>query len=162
MNAVTRIWKAQKMMRLNRLPKLLLPSGRPLSIRTISSKLRLNVPQDPKFSSRSQLSTRSVIRFFTYTHHFREDGSRPQDQRTRKQIQHMHETSNKLSQAPIQKSESAGAKTRSSSKADLLLSGQSVSNNEQRKADWAILKEMSKYLWPSVCLDVRVRTAELG
>lgn len=33
---------------------------------------------------------------------------------------------------------------------DSLLAEQSVSNKEQRKADWAIMKEMSRYLWPKV------------
>ncbi len=33
-----------------------------------------------------------------------------------------------------------------------LLAEQTVSNKEQRKADWAIIKEMSKYLWPKVGL----------
>lgn len=31
---------------------------------------------------------------------------------------------------------------------DNLLSEQTVSNKEQRKADWAIIKEMAQYLWP--------------
>lgn len=31
-----------------------------------------------------------------------------------------------------------------------LLAEQTVSNKQQRKADWAIMKEMSRYLWPSV------------
>ena len=35
-------------------------------------------------------------------------------------------------------------------KTDGLLSEQTVSNKEQRKADWAIIKEMSRYLWPKV------------
>ena len=33
-------------------------------------------------------------------------------------------------------------------KTDPLLAEQTVSNKEQRKADWAIIKDMSKYLWP--------------
>lgn len=33
---------------------------------------------------------------------------------------------------------------------DSLLSEQTVSNKEQRKADWAIIKEMAQYLWPKV------------
>lgn len=33
---------------------------------------------------------------------------------------------------------------------DPLLGGQLVSNKEQRKADWAIMKEMTRYLWPKV------------
>lgn len=35
-------------------------------------------------------------------------------------------------------------------KTDSLLAEQTVSNKEQRKADWAIMKEMSRYLWPKV------------
>ena len=35
-------------------------------------------------------------------------------------------------------------------KTDGLLSEQTVSNKEQRKADWAIIREMSTYLWPKV------------
>jgi ABC transporter ATM len=30
------------------------------------------------------------------------------------------------------------------------LSEATVTNKEQRKADWAIMKEMAKYLWPKV------------
>lgn len=33
-----------------------------------------------------------------------------------------------------------------------LLSEATVANKEQRKADWAIMREMAKYLWPKVCL----------
>lgn len=31
-----------------------------------------------------------------------------------------------------------------------LLGEASIGNKEQRKADWAIMKEMAKYLWPKV------------
>ncbi|KAK8152457.1 ABC transporter [Phyllosticta citrichinensis] len=40
---------------------------------------------------------------------------------------------------------------------DPLLAEKTVSNKEQRKADWAIMKEMSRYLWPKDSLDTRVR-----
>ena len=40
---------------------------------------------------------------------------------------------------------------------DPLLAEQTVSNKEQRKADWAIIKEMSKYLWPKDNLGTRFR-----
>jgi hypothetical protein len=36
---------------------------------------------------------------------------------------------------------------------DPLLSEQNLSNKEQRKADWAIMKEMAVYLWPKVGAD---------
>ena len=35
-------------------------------------------------------------------------------------------------------------------KVDPLLTEQTVSNKEQRRADWAIMKEMARYLWPKV------------
>ena len=35
-------------------------------------------------------------------------------------------------------------------KQDGLLAEQTVSNKEQRKTDWRIIKEMSQYLWPKV------------
>lgn len=31
-----------------------------------------------------------------------------------------------------------------------LLSESAIANKEQRKADWAIMREMAKYLWPKV------------
>ncbi|KAK7718037.1 Iron-sulfur clusters transporter atm1, mitochondrial [Botryosphaeria dothidea] len=40
-------------------------------------------------------------------------------------------------------------------KNDPLLAEKTVSNKEQRKADWAIMKEMTRYLWPKV-LNVQV------
>jgi ABC transporter ATM len=43
------------------------------------------------------------------------------------------------------------------SKGDALLAEQLVSNKEQRKADWAIIKQMSKYLWPKDSLGTRMR-----
>lgn len=42
-------------------------------------------------------------------------------------------------------------------KPDVLLAEQIVSTKEQRKADWAIMKEMSRYLWPKDNLGTRVR-----
>ncbi|QDS71744.1 Iron-sulfur clusters transporter atm1, mitochondrial [Venturia effusa] len=42
-------------------------------------------------------------------------------------------------------------------KQDIPLAEQSVSNAQQREADWAILKEMTAYLWPKNDLNTRVR-----
>lgn len=39
----------------------------------------------------------------------------------------------------------------------LLLAEQNVSNKEQRKADWAIIREMTQYLWPKDNLNTRFR-----
>lgn len=43
-----------------------------------------------------------------------------------------------------------GATVHQAPNTDGLLSEQTVSNKEQRKADWAIIKEMVQYLWPKV------------
>lgn len=43
------------------------------------------------------------------------------------------------------------------SKADVLLQEQTLTKREQRKADWAIMKEMSQYLWPKDSLGTRMR-----
>ncbi|KAH8727796.1 iron-sulfur clusters transporter-like protein atm1 [Phaeosphaeriaceae sp. PMI808] len=42
-------------------------------------------------------------------------------------------------------------------KPDPLLQEQSLSNQAQRKADWAIMKEMTKYLWPKDSMGTRLR-----
>ena len=42
-----------------------------------------------------------------------------------------------------------GGKVGSTKKGDLL-GETTLGNKAQRKADWAIMKEMSKYLWPKV------------
>ena len=43
-----------------------------------------------------------------------------------------------------------------------LLSEQVISNQEQRKADWAIIKEMSRYLWPKVGWVIEVLRSSLS
>ena len=40
---------------------------------------------------------------------------------------------------------------------DNILSEQTVSNKEQRRADWAIMREMSRYLWPKDDMGAKVR-----
>ncbi|PSN64212.1 iron-sulfur clusters transporter atm1, mitochondrial precursor [Corynespora cassiicola Philippines] len=42
-------------------------------------------------------------------------------------------------------------------KLDPLLAEQTLSSKEQRKADWAIMREMSRYLWPKDNLGTRLR-----
>ena len=42
-------------------------------------------------------------------------------------------------------------------KNDPLLAEQTVSNKEQRKADWAIIKDMAHYLWPKDDFGTRFR-----
>ncbi|KAH5170663.1 hypothetical protein HBI24_238040 [Parastagonospora nodorum] len=47
--------------------------------------------------------------------------------------------------------------TAKAAKTDPLLQEQTLSNKEQRKADWAIMKEMSQYLWPKDNMGTRLR-----
>lgn len=50
---------------------------------------------------------------------------------------------------PVKQSDAPAAETKSGQKKDILSQG-TATNKEQRKADWAIMKEMVKYLWPKV------------
>ena len=59
------------------------------------------------------------------------------------------------------------AKSDGGPKTDALLTEQTVSNKEQRKADWAIMKEMIQYLWPKVwslgkAFELAVNNRDLG
>ncbi|KAL9129743.1 MAG: hypothetical protein Q9217_001901 [Psora testacea] len=68
----------------------------------------------------------------------------------------------RLSPETIQKphdAESHNTKSGDTPKADMLLAEQTVSNKQQRKVDWAIIKEMSTYLWPKKDIRARVRVA---
>ncbi|EAT76694.2 hypothetical protein SNOG_15856 [Parastagonospora nodorum SN15] len=47
--------------------------------------------------------------------------------------------------------------TAKAAKTDPLLQEQTLSSKEQRKADWAIMKEMSQYLWPKDNMGTRLR-----
>ncbi|CAO1602675.1 Iron-sulfur clusters transporter atm1, mitochondrial [Xanthoria calcicola] len=50
-----------------------------------------------------------------------------------------------------------GATVNQAPNTDGLLSEQTVSNKEQRRADWAIMKEMVQYLWPKDDMGTKVR-----
>lgn len=63
------------------------------------------------------------------------------------------------SKVAVEETKTANEKeaTKKPVKAQPLLAEQVVSNKEQRKADWAIMKEMSGYLWPKDNLGTRLR-----
>ena len=46
--------------------------------------------------------------------------------------------------------EPSKAKPAEAPKTDALLAEQNVTNKEQRRTDWIIIKEMAKYIWPKV------------
>lgn len=54
----------------------------------------------------------------------------------------------------VQKEKAAGP-----AKQPSLLAEQTVSNKEQRKADWAIIKDMAHYLWPKDDFGTRFRVS---
>ena len=51
----------------------------------------------------------------------------------------------------------AGNPATPTAKGGPLLAEQTVSNKEQRKADWAIIKDMAHYLWPKNDFSTRFR-----
>ena len=76
-----------------------------------------------------------------------------QDDRPRKQQAHTRvplPTEKLESIKPESYHETREARPDDAPKTNALLSEQTVSNKEQRKADWAIMKEMAVYLWPKV------------
>jgi ATP-binding cassette subfamily B (MDR/TAP) protein 7 len=59
--------------------------------------------------------------------------------------------------SPLHRKDAHGQRPLPGSKPDPLFNEQVATNKEQRKADWAIMKEMSKYLWPKDNLGTRAR-----
>lgn len=57
---------------------------------------------------------------------------------------------------PESKDNKNATTTTTTTKKNDLLSEATVGAREQRKADWAIMKEMAKYLWPKVRADTRL------
>ena len=72
---------------------------------------------------------------------------------------HGQRTAAVASNAPPPGSKDAVQQTKAAQPANknTLLAEQTVTNKEQRKADWAIIKEMSHYLWPKDNLGTRFR-----
>jgi hypothetical protein len=87
-----------------------------------------------------------IVRIFATTPRHRKDATRiPQPQSTTGPKPEEPESVKPESlQTPKQATPAVG------NKQDVLLAEKTVSNAEQRKADWAILKEMTQYLWPKV------------
>lgn len=55
------------------------------------------------------------------------------------------------------KAENKAPPKKEATRNDPLLAEKTVSNTEQRKADWAIIKDMSRYLWPKRDWDTKTR-----
>ena len=87
------------------------------------------------------------LRHLTYTRHLRQNDS-PNRQRAQGGVPIRSEQSESIKPESFQ--EPTKAKPAEAPKTDALLAEQTVSNKEQRRADWIIIKEMVKYIWPKV------------
>lgn len=72
------------------------------------------------------------------------------DERQIQAVQHQVEERTTDARESIKPESLQTEKSTAPARNDPLLSEQTVSNKEQRKADWAIMKEMARYLWPKV------------
>ena len=123
-------------MRVGLLPRLCLHHGSRFKPGDIGRRSRL-----PGYT------TPLIRRHITSTNHLRQDDG-PRKQQTQAQVQLRPEHSESIKPESYQERKKAGPED--PPKTDALLSEQTVSNKEQRKADWAIMKEMAGYLWPKV------------
>ena len=89
------------------------------------------------------------LRHLTFTNHVRQNDSSRQ-QNVQGELHQRAEQSESIKPESFQKPNKP--KLVEAPKTDALLAEQTVSNKEQRKADWAIIKEMAKYIWPKVWL----------
>lgn len=136
-------------MRLGHLPKLYLRSGLYLK----PGKIGLSyhpVQRHPRWHH---------VRQLTSTNHLRQNEQSREQQVQKVQVQMRPNQSKSIKLETYQESNEAGPDVLP--KTDALLSEQTVSNKEQRKADWAIMKEMARYLWPKVWQMCNNRQREL-
>lgn len=96
------------------------------------------------------------LRQITYTRHPQQN-ERPGKTRAQARVQLPPDKSESIK--PESYEEPDKTKPDVPPKVDALLAEQTVSNKEQRKADWAIMKEMARYLWPKNDLGARARVA---
>ena len=89
------------------------------------------------------------LRHLTYTNHLRQNDSSKQ-QKVQGEVHLRPEQSESIKPESYQKPNKP--QPAEAPKTDALLAEQTVSNKEQRKADWIIIKEMAKYIWPKVWL----------
>ena len=88
-----------------------------------------------------------LIRHLTYAKHLRQNDD-ARRQRAQGELHLRLEQPESIK--PETYREPSKAKPAKAPKTDALLAEQTVSNKEQRRADWIIIKEMVKYIWPKV------------
>ena len=123
-------------MRVGLLPRLYLRHG--LCLKPQNPRQNFSIPQSRRYPFLRQITCTKNLR--------QDDGARQQHAQT--QVQLRPEQSESIKPESYQ--ETKKARSDDAPKTNALLSEQTVSNKEQRKADWAIMKEMARYLWPKV------------
>ncbi|KAF2101725.1 ABC transporter-like protein [Rhizodiscina lignyota] len=98
--------------------------------------------------------TRPFARVFATTPRHRKDEARIRT--LQQEAAQAKEVKESIKPETVQKDQSTPASP-ATAKQDALLAEQTVSTKEQRKADWAIIKQMSAYLWPKDNLGTRFR-----
>ena len=93
-------------------------------------------------------------RVFASTPRHRKDDARARTVQTETELRPPAEESVKPETV---KAEKPAQPAQPAAKNDPLLAEQTVSNKEQRKADWAIIKDMAHYLWPKNDFSTRFR-----
>lgn len=111
------------------------------------------IPLTPRFARSRYLYQKTLpfspIQNLTYTIHWRQDDS-SRRQSVQRDVHLRSEQSESIKPESYQ--EPSKANPAEAPKTDALLAEQTVSNKEQRRADWIIIKEMAKYIWPKVRL----------
>lgn len=100
--------------------------------------------------STCQQSIRPTVRVFTTSPWRLKDDSRVKTAQPETKVTAAEPTKT----TNVQKEKAAGP-----AKQPSLLAEQTVSNKEQRKADWAIIKDMAQYLWPKDDFGTRFRVS---
>jgi ABC transporter ATM len=91
--------------------------------------------------------------FATTPRHRKSDTARIPNVQQQVQAQIKEEAEESVKPETVKKSKEAQPATKN----DPLLAEQTVSNKEQRQADWAIIKNMAHYLWPKNDFGTRFR-----
>lgn len=94
-------------------------------------------------------------RVFATTPRHRKDESRT----VQKEIQAKQLSQESIQPESVKPAKPAQPSTKDVTKDGALLAEQTVSNKEQRKMDWAIMKDMVQYLWPKNDLNTRFRVS---
>lgn len=94
-------------------------------------------------------------RVFTSTPRHRKDDARART--IQQEVERKPAAEESIKPESIKAEEKPAEPAATSSKNDPLLAEQTVSNKEQRKADWAIIKDMAQYLWPKNDFSTRFR-----